>query len=311
MALTGYVAATTATFLARHHWLADLVTHLRPHLLVVAGLLAALLAAARRGRWIPPLAAAAAVHGAVLLWPTAGPDTTAAGPALRLTTFNLLRGNTAYGRTLAHVRDRRPDVLVLQEASGAWVARLAGLADRLPYTTGRPRGGTDTVVMSRFPIRSAAVERPASPGGRRPAHAALRVELLVGGGRAVLWAVHPPRPTGAAPWRARNDHLGWVADRVGAEDPRLPVLVAGDLNQTPWTPWHREFLRRGGLVDAAGTGWPGPTWRPFGPPAGRLLGVPIDRILVRPGTAVTGFGVGPGLGSDHLPVTADLALGRP
>ena len=308
LAVAGYIAATMLTFLARHHWLADLVANLRPHLLIVAGTFAALLVASRHGCWILPLAATAAVHGAVLLWPMAGPNPTVVGPTLRLMTFNLLHENTAYARTLAYIRDQQPDILVLEEASRAWKTQLSWLGDRLRFTTIRSHGGGDTVVISRFPIRSIAVERPT--GLERPPDglSALRVELLVDGERVLLWAVHPPSSMGAALWRMRNDYHGWVADRIRAEDPLLPVLVAGDFNQTPWTPWHEEFLRRSGLIDAAGTRWSSPTWHPFGPLAGRFLGIPIDQDPCTARNRRDELRVGPELGSDHYPVTADLVL---
>jgi endonuclease/exonuclease/phosphatase (EEP) superfamily protein YafD len=91
----------------------------------------------------------------------------------------------------------------------------------------------------------------------------------------------------------------------------MPVIVAGDFNQTPWTPWHRAFRERSGLVDAAGTSWPEATRRPFGGLPWSLLATPIDRVLVRPGIGVTGFHVGPQFGSDHNPVTADLVMAPP
>jgi endonuclease/exonuclease/phosphatase (EEP) superfamily protein YafD len=325
LAVAGYAALAAATLLARWHWAADLATHFRPHYLAAAAALAAAVAAARVPRLLLlPLAAAAAVHAAVLLRPVPAPEAAgAAGPSLRLTTFNVLADNAEHGRALAHLRAVDPDVLVLQEVEGGWYAALMrGLADRLPYTTaeedrrraddGGGAGGRtgDVVVMSRHPILAVAAEHPTGPRGRRPlAEEALRVELSVAGRRVVVWAVHPVSPLGGRRWRARNAYLGWVADRVAAEDPSLPVIVAGDFNQTPWTPWHRAFLERaGGLVDAAGTSWPAVTRRPLRPGPWRLLGVPIDRVAVRPGIGASGLAVGPGLGSDHFPVTVDLTL---
>ena len=169
----------------------------------------------------------------------------------------------------------------------------------------------ELVVMSRFPVEAFSVEMPRDARGRVLGYPAGRAVLDVGGRDVVVWAVHPPSPLDWWSWHARNAYHLWVAERAAAEDATTPVIVAGDYNQTPWTPWHQRFLERSGLIDAAGTSWPAPTRHPFWPFAWRAIAIPIDRLSVRPGTGVNGLHVGPFLGSDHYPVTADLVLGRP
>src|SRR3954447_2510320 len=269
---------------------------------------------ARRPWWVVPLAVAASVHAAALMRPVPVPVASGPGPAVRLTEFNLLVDNTRYGEVVDYLRGQRPDVLVTVETNWGWQKALRGLSDLLPYTTTdmvkRP-ADLELVVMSRFPIKAV------SPEITRGAHSgvlgtlALRVVLDVTGTELVLWALHPPSPLDWWSWHARNAYHLWVAERAAAEDATTPVIVAGDYNQTPWTPWHERFLERSGLIDAAGTSWPAPTRHPFWPFAWRAIAIPIDRISVRPGTGVGDLHVGPFLGSDHYPVTADLVLGRP
>jgi endonuclease/exonuclease/phosphatase (EEP) superfamily protein YafD len=314
LALVGYLLWTAATFLGRLSWLFDITTHFRPHLLAVGALLAVMLIAARRPWWVVPLAVAASVHAAVLLRPVPVPAASGPGPALRLTEFNLWADNTEFGPVLDYLRSQRPDVLVTVEAVRPWQQHLRQLSDLLPFNTmDRLKRPTDleTVVMSRFPIKGFSVEMPREPKGAVLGIPVVRVVLDVGGTDVVLWAVHPPNPLNRGDWRARNTLHLWVAGRVAAEDPSVPVIVAGDFNQTPWTPWHQQFLERSGLLDAAGTSWPAPTRQPYWPFGWRLLAIPIDRVAVRPGTGVSELQVGPFLGSDHFPVTADLVLGRP
>jgi endonuclease/exonuclease/phosphatase (EEP) superfamily protein YafD len=165
--------------------------------------------------------------------------------------------------------------------------------------------------MSRYPIRSFAPETPTDADGNPVWPSPFRLVTEVGGRPLVVWAVHPPSPVSPGSWQARNNYQRWVARQVAAEDPALPVIVAGDFNQTPWTPWHGLFLERSGLIDATGTSWPAATRRPRGGLPWSLLATPIDRVLLRPGIGVTSFTVGPQLGSDHNPVIADLVLGRP
>ena len=314
LAVLGYLLWTAATFLGTVSWYFDITTHFRPHLVAAAAALAVTLVAARRPWWVVPLALAASVHVAVLLRPVPIPTASGPGPALRLTEFNLLVDNTRYRDAVDYLRGQRPDVLVTVEANWGWQKALRGLSDVLPYSTTdlvkRP-ADLESVVMSRFPVKAFSVEMPRDARGQVLGVPALRVVLDVSGTDVVVWAVHPPSPLDWWDWHARNAYHQWVAARAAAEDPRTPVIVAGDYNQTPWTPWHERFLEHSGLLDAAGTSWPAPTRHPFWPFAWRFLAIPIDRISVRPGTGVTDLHVGPFLGSDHYPVTADLVLGRP
>lgn len=314
LALLGYLLWTVATFLGRVSWLFDITTHFRPHLLAAAVMLVVALVAARRPWWVAPLAVAASVHAAVLLRPVPVPAASGPGPALRVTEFNLLVDNTHYDEVVDYLRGQRPDVLVAVEANGPWQKALRRLSDLLPYNTmDRLKRPTDVeaVVMSRLPIKAFSVEMPRDARGRVLGYPAVRVVLDDGGTDVVVWAVHPPSPLDSWTWNARNTYHLWVAERAAAEPAGTPVIVAGDFNQTPWTPWHQRFLERSGLLDAAGTSWPAPTRHPFWPFAWRALAIPIDRITVRPGIGVHDLHVGPFLGSDHYPVTADLVLGRP
>ena len=314
LALAGYLLWTVATFFGTVGWYFDITTHFRPHLLAAAACLAVVLVVARRPWWVVPLAVAASVHAAALMRPVPVPVASGPGPAVRLTEFNLLVDNTRYREVVDYLRGQRPDVLVTVETNWDWQKALRGLSDLLPYSTTdmvkRP-ADLELVVMSRFPVKAFSVEMPRDARGRVLGIPAGRAVLDVDGRDVVVWAVHPPSPLDWWSWYARNAYHLWVAERAAAEDPGTPVIVAGDYNQTPWTPWHQRFLERSGLIDAAGTSWPAPTRHPFWPFAWRAIAIPIDRISVRPGTGVNGLHVGPFLGSDHYPVTADLVLARP
>lgn len=70
------------------------------------------------------------------------------------------------------------------------------------------------------------------------------------------------------------------------------------------------MLAAGGLIDAAQSSWPAPTRHPDAPLDWSWLGIPIDHVLVTPGIGVTGYEVGPEIGSDHQPLTVDLIVGE-
>jgi endonuclease/exonuclease/phosphatase (EEP) superfamily protein YafD len=76
----------------------------------------------------------------------------------------------------------------------------------------------------------------------------------------------------------------------------MPLIVAGDLNATPWSSAFAVAARHG-LDRASGLA---PTW------PRRHVGIPIDHVLAdthwRRGEAQRG----PDIGSDHLPVRVAL-----
>ena len=87
-----------------------------------------------------------------------------------------------------------------------------------------------------------------------------------------------------------------------------PLLLAGDLNSTPWSYTLRRFARDNGLMrEARGLNtfpklWLFDTWREV--PAF----LPLDHVMSRGGIVVTHIGTGPAAGSDHLPVIADFVV---
>jgi endonuclease/exonuclease/phosphatase (EEP) superfamily protein YafD len=96
------------------------------------------------------------------------------------------------------------------------------------------------------------------------------------------------------------------------------LVLVGDLNTAPWSVEFQRLLKETGLRDSqVGFGlqpsWP--TFLPFVRDT-RLksclalpFGIPIDHILVSDNIRVLTRHTGPFIGSDHLPVVAELTLG--
>jgi endonuclease/exonuclease/phosphatase (EEP) superfamily protein YafD len=84
-----------------------------------------------------------------------------------------------------------------------------------------------------------------------------------------------------------------------------PLILAGDFNMAPWTVKLKTFTRATGL-GRFNTFCP--TW-PVRRHDIRLLPIlPIDNVFASRDFASINLTVGPYLGSDHLPVIADIAL---
>ncbi|HSG65741.1 MAG TPA: endonuclease/exonuclease/phosphatase family protein, partial [Gammaproteobacteria bacterium] len=83
-----------------------------------------------------------------------------------------------------------------------------------------------------------------------------------------------------------------------------PVVVTGDFNATPYSPYLRDWLERTRLEDPRRGRGIGITWPTMLP----LLGIPIDHCLVSEHFIVAESRQGVAFGSDHYPVFTRLIL---
>lgn len=301
----GLAAVTLAVLAARLWWPFDLLTHFRLQYLVLAAvlLLAAMAVGARPAALV--LVAVLAVHGwAVRDLGLPRSDPALGSDALPLTVFaaNVLAENPRPEAVVAAVRDRRPDIVVLVDARGErWREPLARLGALYPQAAPDhwAAAAGPVVILSRFPIRH---DRLAPRMADRPPY--LLTTMTIAEHEVTVVGVHPtsPEPFDGRDSHARNRQL----ERLGRHLASIegPAIVAGDFNTSLWSPHARALLTTAGLRPAAaGFGWHA-TW-PLRPALGR---VPLDHVLLRGPFAVTGFQSGPPVGSDHLPVAADLRL---
>ena len=85
-----------------------------------------------------------------------------------------------------------------------------------------------------------------------------------------------------------------------------PIIVMGDFNASVWSSHFQGFMKAANLHDTGHKRGFQATWhRSFFP-----IAIPIDHILHSAHFRCTNRTIGPGLGSDHRPVVADLAFTR-
>jgi endonuclease/exonuclease/phosphatase (EEP) superfamily protein YafD len=226
---------------------------------------------------------------------------TGTGLPLRVMTLNVMLGQGDAAAAFALVQRHQVDVLVVEELTPAFLARLrtAGIDRALTHADLHPHAhAAGTGIWSRWPltpkgtIASAGFEIPmamvSAPGGR---------EVLVTGihtrapnaGNLTLWRQDLAALAAAA--RARPD---------GAQ------IWTGDFNASRDHSGFRAVLATG-LVDAGDAlrvaPWPGFTW-PAEHPATR-----IDHVLLTPASiGVRRVSVVSLPGTDHHGVVADLVL---
>lgn len=220
---------------------------------------------------------------------------------LRVMTYNILLGGRRGQPLHEVVRAVAPDVLLVNECPKTpllWQGRCRHLADRwhLRYVAGgRPAGSNMLVVKPGVGVKAVHTEVLPQPFGQ-PRRGVVWAQLHVQGRLVGVVSCHLSLD------RDRRQHeVARVIEVAGGL--RGPVVVAGDLNETPEGPsW--AALRRAGFVDHGGSAW---RTFPADDPKRR-----IDALLVRGGPEVLHHG-DPGVdpdrlaaASDHRPVLAEL-----
>jgi endonuclease/exonuclease/phosphatase (EEP) superfamily protein YafD len=154
-------------------------------------------------------------------------------------------------------------------------------------------------VFSRVPI-----ERQATADAPYTRRFGVRGVVHFGKEDLLIIAEHPPDPLRRTRAVLRNAEFERLANELHGLN--KPVVVIGDLNATPWSPYFENLLERGGLHDSELGFGVQPTWNKWMV----LPMVPIDHCLANGLVAITNRDVGPDVGSDHLPLCVDVSLTR-
>jgi endonuclease/exonuclease/phosphatase (EEP) superfamily protein YafD len=273
----------------------------------VLAIVAVPLALLRRRAWCIAVAAALAVSFA----PTAGywlgmlspPAATArasdgggAGRSLKVMTANVEARGHPPEKLIEIVRRQAPDVLVLTEFTPVWEQSLAPLDELYAYRYKMARRDPwGLAVLSRHPLDSAVeLDLGRSKG--------VEARVRTPGGVVTVIGVHLRSPTGKGNAAARNRQLEMLAQHRGSVTG--PLVVTGDFNITPYSPYFRDWLAATGLEDSRRGFGLDPSWPTFLP----LLAIPIDHVAVSDDFVVTDHRKLPPFGSDHFPVVAELVL---
>jgi endonuclease/exonuclease/phosphatase (EEP) superfamily protein YafD len=303
-ALLCVIALSAGGSLGTWHRYLELTSHFKVHYLLASAACALLLILSGRRRWAL-LALACLLLNAAHVLPLYVPAPAAGEAGARRQRVSLLLANVNahnpdYARLLRLARAESPDIVVLQEATHGWAAATAALRDSMPHAHTEPRHDTfGLLVYSRFPLER--VETVHLGAARVPAIVA---RVRAGGAAFSLVTAHVYPPL-AGWYEGRNEQLEDLAS-LASRAPR-PVLLAGDLNVSPWSPYFTKFERAAGLTNARRGFGVLPTWPAYRP----AMYVPIDHCLVSPEIRVTRFSTGTQIGSDHLPVVVTLEIPEP
>jgi len=212
------------------------------------------------------------------------------GQAVSIVAMNVLFFNDDYSRASGLALAQDSDVLAAFETTPEWLGKLSALDQRYPYRyspSGLKTSGIS--VHSKTPFKAELYKI----GSRKAPLIKAEFEDYV------LLAAHPYPP--ATPRLTQDIGLYFETLDQLARQQSKPVIIAGDLNATLWSPSLASLMR---------SHWQWPhgsgfmyTWPTFAP----VLAIQIDHVLTK-GVRAGKLRVLTAVGSDHLPVRADLIL---
>lgn len=251
-------------------------------------------------RWRPGWTIVAAMLGLVPVAIGVMPELTREIPAaqkgatqIRLLTHNVWTRNANPADTAQAIIDAKPDVVMLQEVDGSFRPMLAALSQHFAYATKCPTG-CDLAIFSRWPITGSDYFLK-DPQGRKFGPPMLWAQIAGPAGRPFAAVTfHYPWPTSRDQAVRRRD----VARALARID-RDPLIVAGDMNLTPWAAAMREQDRAFAPLTRMTRAQP--SW----PRAFPVL--PIDQLYAGPDWGLVSTRRLPATGSDHVPILVTLA----
>lgn len=219
---------------------------------------------------------------------------------LRLLSFNLREDNLRQSETVAYLQREPADVMVLLESAGSWPAALKGLEAAFPHHL-----RVDELTMDLF-SRHPVTQTQFQLFGRNRGFGIFTVQLPKGNVTLIAAHASPRSGSGAAGFAERTRMLeeGLPPAIAGL---KVPVVLAGDLNASMWSPAYKELERRSGLVNAR---------RGFGLLCSQhgdsfpvsWLWRPVDHVLHSQDCVPLQMRTGPDLGSDHVPIWVEFDL---
>ncbi|MEB3218815.1 MAG: endonuclease/exonuclease/phosphatase family protein [Nostocales cyanobacterium 94392] len=225
----------------------------------------------------------------------------------RLLQFNINIQNNHYQEIIDTARYESPQIaLFLEIDQKAFNELNDGLKDILPNNFRSPVGGL--ALFTNLPLKNARAEDFNTNNYN------LIATLLIDGEPVEFIGTHPSVPVKPSTFRKRNLQLAALSDYITKI--KAPLIVAGDFNVTPWSPYYKRFVTKTNLHNTRlGNGilpsWIRrasylhyPKWLVF--IMEKYFSIPIDHCFVSKHFQVAIVDIGNNSNSDHSPVITDL-----
>lgn len=217
---------------------------------------------------------------------------------LRVMSHNIWAQNQDYDAIQQSILQENPDILFLTEITKS---TMRDLQNRLEYPYSQRSNRGSNAFFSRYPILSATPEYPnVTDHGLT---FSLVAQIQTPQEMLTVVGIHPPIPLTQSSFAVRNQQFERLAPFIRQVPNR--VIVLGDFNTSPWSPYFDQFLQGAELSSVTqGQGiWA--TWSYESSLPHWFAKIPIDHIASRGFDCIDAW-AGRANGSDHRPVIAEL-----
>jgi endonuclease/exonuclease/phosphatase family metal-dependent hydrolase len=237
-------------------------------------------------------------------------------PVIRIITCNIDSGSFNADAFSSFIKEASADIVALQESP-----REVRSMFKLPSGWNSIQDG-ELAVFARFPLKQGKTYETMHPPHKWPRTSLLECIIQAPGGDLAFYTLHLPSPRYGLQHvldrrtvisLSRKNLLDsetvnrWGSAReiqnIIASQP-LPVIVAGDFNMPVESSIYREVWK--GYTNSFSKTGSGYGWSERASVLGIPLSVRIDHVLTGKGLTPRLCEVGPDVGSDHLPVIADV-----
>lgn len=232
---------------------------------------------------------------------------------LKVIVYNRHHSLTAHADMVAFIKAEEPDIFFILEANSTHAEALEDdLGTLYPHRILEPndRSAFGMVAAGKTPFTAQArLESPPDDQTRVIRNFLLSATIAMTGAQEVtFYAMHPPPPTNAFLFAQRNAELSYVSKLISERHAKQDnVVLLGDWNVTPYSPFFSRLLADTGLKNQVTTLYFLPSWPSILPP---LLQIPIDHVLFKGGMELIEKRRGPSMGSDHHAIVATFLIER-
>ena len=219
----------------------------------------------------------------------------------KLLVCNVYQDNRNVDGCLALIRGHKPDIILFVETDLWWKEHLDIGKNEYPYRVLKPLDNTYGMMLySRFELVDPLIKYLVKEN-IPSIHTRVR---LLSGDEFFLYCVHPQPPVPNENPRSTERDAELLTVAREARERRLPVIVAGDLNDVAWSYTTELFMKISGLLDPRrGRGF-------FNTFHARywFLRWPLDHIFCSSHFQLVDLKRLPPMGSDHFPILLEVVL---
>lgn len=289
------------SLLGRYFYLCELIGNFRAYIFVMLIPCGVLL-------WCTKKRIRSLLFAAATLWSSIGvvtpmfPHRQPSGgeDVVKIMSFNVLGTNEQFDSVINRIREHDPDLITVLEYANRWSIALRALDADYPHQILSPRWhGFGIAIFSKRPISNSTTTQITREITDNPL---LTTEVEIEGQPVQIAGLHLMSPMNRGRLEIRNQQLNEVASILAQR--KIPTIVMGDFNCTPWSPFLTDFLNQTGLRDSrSGFGYQA-SWSAVR----AFLKIPIDHAFVSPQVRIHQRQLGAFAGSDHYPLIFEVSV---